>query len=138
MICGVDNEIVINNIYGENDVFSGAVLDNILYYPLGGRMSIDVQTKCKVLHPPKKWNEFDYVSLHIDFFAIKEAEFRVYREQVIIDDLSIEPDGERYRLKIEENSETILNVLFAVARIQRVTPMKFNESIKGYESSLER
>ena len=136
MLIGFENEFVVKNMFGEIDVFSGAIIDNIIYYPLSGMMTMDIQIKSRAINPPRKWGEYDYISLNIEFFGIKEMHMEMVYEVLTIREYTINKQENYFIMKIVEDSNTSIRFKFSIARIQRVVPMKYKDELEKYESTL--
>lgn len=136
MFIGFDNGFVIDKIFGENDVFTGAIIENIDYRPLSGRFTLDVITKSIVVHPPKKWKSWDFVCLSIELFGIKEAHIEINHQLLVADVFKIKHESNLFVLEIENKTTSSIICKFVIARVQRVLPMKYNDEIEKYENAL--
>lgn len=136
MFLGFENEFVIRNIFGEKDVLTGAVIDNINYQPLDFRMTMDILTKSRVINPPSKWDEWDYVALNIEFFAIKEFNIKINHEVLVVNTSAVRKEKNSYVMEISGENQLSLLFGFSVARVQRVIPMKYSIELKAHEKAL--
>jgi len=110
MYLGFDNGFIIKDIFGDEDVFTGAEIDNINYRPLSGRMTMDVLTKCDLNNPPKKWSSWDYICLKLELFAIKEFKIKIHCEPLFVDVFSINKELDKYVLEIIEKDKVVFYV----------------------------
>ncbi len=54
MYLGIDNGFVLENIFGNVDIFRGAQITNINWQSISGRMKIDIETQSKASISSKK------------------------------------------------------------------------------------
>ncbi len=86
MFVGLDNAFVLERMFGRDaDVFDKAILSEVNFnfgsniprspHPQSMRLSLEFQTFCKVLHPPKRWErdvwDSVYVYVTVDVHSIK-------------------------------------------------------------------
>ncbi|WP_024291036.1 Imm50 family immunity protein [Lacrimispora indolis] len=135
MLLGFDNEFVLSEIFGEDDVFTGAAIDNINYQPLGFNMKMDVLTKCNVKNSPPKWKAWDIVCLNIELFGVKEFQAKINHELLHSEVFTISKDETMYVLEILGSNKSRVFCKFGGGRIQRIVPMKYNDEFKGYEKA---
>lgn len=127
MLQGFLNGFVIDNIFGESDIFSGAEIKNIIFYPMSATLSMEVLTKSRVVNPPPRWSKrgkWDFICLEIDIFTIREFCCTLNKMSLIVSDFTIEEKSGKYRFEIIEQSGNHISFeTESGAQIQRITPM---------------
>ena len=135
MLLGFDNEFVLSDIFGEGDIFTGAIIENISYQPLGFNIKMDILTKCSVKNSPAKWKKWDAVCLKIELFGVKEFQTKINHELLLAEVFTVSEDETVYVLEILQNNKSRVFCKFGGGRIQRIVPMKYNDEFKWYEKA---
>ncbi len=129
MYLGIDNEFILNNIFGDNDIFKNAQLINLNWQLSDERMEISIKTPCKVLVPPKKWTEWDYVYIKIDFFGIEKLIIDIDKKEMYIESYCMREDDMKNIFEFNLNKNRSIYCKFEIARIQNIKPIKRDEDI---------
>lgn len=131
-----DNGFILNNIFGNQDIFIGSEVDNINYRPLSGVVTMEILIKCDVINPPKKWKEWDFVSANIELAGIQEFNARINSGKIVLNEIFISKENQQYILKIIGNDKSNILCKFVIGRVHNLIPMIYKPEWERYESAL--
>ena len=122
MLKGIDNAIIIKNIFGEKNIFEKAELLNISYQMIDSRIELSILLHDEPINIPKKWGEFESVYLRIEFYGLNSLTINLKEDRPRIDDVSIFNDNDKYNCRIFMNDEQQIQFIFEIARVQNIKP----------------
>ena len=123
MLTGIDNSFVLNDIFGMADIFKGAEIKNINWKFADSRIELEIQTSCKVINPPSKWNKWDCIYLRIALYGVDKLYIDLKTENIYISSLDIKENGSKYTINIYTKNKCCMKSEFEIARIQNIKPI---------------
>lgn len=134
---GFDNWFVIQKIYGEDFTFLNAEIMNAKADGLCGTLELELQVSDIVKCPPKRWKKWDKTYITIEFFCVKSITMSIINgEHLVISSFSTKRINNNYNYILEiACGDDVIICHYDVARIQKITPLIWNEEFRSYEVS---
>lgn len=127
MYLGIDNAFVLESIFGNFDVFSGAEITNVNWQLSDAKIEISIQTQCEVLNPPPKWGNWDGVYINLEIFGIEELVMNINKNKMYIDSCRMSEENKKYVFQFNLNDNRCIKCRFETARVQNIKPIVLGE-----------
>lgn len=119
----MDNEFVLNNMFGTSEILENSKIVDIKYMPIMQRLTVIFSVCCDVKNPPKRWKDWNRVEIEIDFFDVREFDSKIENGPFLITSLKSDLENSYCILKINQGNKSYLNVKYSGARIQSIKPI---------------
>lgn len=130
---GFDNWFTIENIFGPEFCFSNAEIMNVVADGLRGELVLELQVNDRVKKHPEKWKKWDLVYIKICFFGLREISMFVNHEHIRINKFFVEKLDKSFEYGLQVLcGENYINCRYAIARIQNIKPLVWNDSLQYY------
>jgi hypothetical protein len=122
MFEGIDNVVIIKNIFGDKNIFEKAELININWQMIDSRIELSMLVHDEPIKVPKKWVNFESVYVRLEFYGLECVKIDVKEDKPRIEKFIMQSDSDKYTCEILMDDEQELRCMFEIARIQNVKP----------------
>lgn len=96
-------------------------------------MVLELQVNDRVKKHPEKWKKWDLVYIKICFFGLREISMFVNHEHIRINKFFVEKLDKSFEYGLQVLcGENYINCRYAIARIQNIKPLVWNDSLQYY------
>ncbi|GAA0127525.1 immunity 50 family protein [Clostridium frigidicarnis] len=122
MFEGIDNAVVIKNIFGDKNVFEKAELINVNWQMIDSRIELSILVHDEPTKVPKKWGVFESVYVRLEFYGLNYLRIDVKEDKPRIEKFTMQSNSDKYCCEISMSDEQEIQCTFEVARIQNIKP----------------
>lgn len=122
MFEGIDNAVVIKNIFGDKNVFEKAELINVNWQMIDSRIELSILVHDEPTKVPKKWGVFESVYVRLEFYGLNYLRIDVKEDKPRIEKFTMQSNSDKYCCVISMSDEQEIQCTFEVARIQNIKP----------------
>lgn len=122
MYDGIDNVIVIKNIFGEKYIFDKGDLINVNWQMIDSRIELSILVHDNPTNVPKKWGAFKSVYVKLELYGFEKVKINLKEDTPKIQKFMTQNIGDKYYCEIYMDNEQEIKGIFEIGRIQNVKP----------------
>ncbi len=116
----ISNYFVIENIFGEEDIFANSKILDIQINTIDKRMYMTIKPNCKALYSSKKWSVGDELSFVLFTNGLQSIKILCKSDVFRIEEYKMCINGNNIKYEFYNETNEFISIIFDIANIQNI------------------